>query len=174
MPGCEQSAVRMGPATRRGALAVPILLRFTRHCWRGRVLDLQPAVSAPGAVRRAQTLRHDALAAERTSLAVDDRAIRDKCALNTMPAGLPRSSDLRVLLRISSGSRRKSSPSSSSRSKAQRTAVALDRCPRMRSKTASPFWSVTIASPSMRQERAGSTATAAAASGKRPNRGRYA
>ena len=46
-----------------------------------------------------------------------------------MPACLPRSSDFRVLLRVSIGSRRKSSPSSSSRSKAQRTAAALGRLP---------------------------------------------
>ena len=39
---------------------------------------------------------------------------------------------------------------------------------RLRSNTASPFRSVTIASPSMRHERAGRAATAAAASGKRP------
>ena len=37
-----------------------------------------------------------------------------------MPACLPRRSDLRVLLRVSVGSRRRSSPSSSIRSKAQR------------------------------------------------------
>jgi uncharacterized membrane protein len=50
----------------------------------------------------------------------------------------------------------------------QLTATALGWCRRIRSNTASPFWSVTIASPSIRHERAGSAATAAAASGKRP------
>jgi hypothetical protein len=40
--------------------------------------------------------------------------------------------------------------------------------PADQSNTARPLWSVTIASPSMRQERAGSAATAAAARGKRP------
>jgi hypothetical protein len=38
---------------------------------------LQPAVGATGAIRGSQPLRHDALAAERTSLPVDDCAIRD-------------------------------------------------------------------------------------------------
>ena len=90
-----------------------------------------------------------------------------KCALNAIPARLLRKSDFRVLLRVSIGMRRKSSPSSSSRSKAQRTAASLGRCPRMRSNTARPLWSVTIASPSIRQERAGSAATAATICGKR-------
>jgi hypothetical protein len=90
----------------QGALTVPIL-RLARDCRRVRVLYLQPALGAAGAVRRAQALRHDTLTTERASLAVDDRAIRDvKCALNTMPACLPRRSDLRVLLRVSIGSRR--------------------------------------------------------------------
>jgi hypothetical protein len=88
-------------------------------------------------------------------------------SVNAMPACLPRSSDFRVLFRVSIGSRRKSSPSSSSRSNAQRTAGAPDWCPRMRSNTASPFWSVTIASPSIKHERADNPATAAATSGKR-------
>jgi hypothetical protein len=48
------------------------------------------------------------------------------------------------------------------------TAAALGWRPRMRSNTARPFWSVTIASPSIRHERADNAATAAAASGKRP------
>jgi hypothetical protein len=58
---------------------------------------------------------------------------------------LPRSIDFRVLLRVSLGSRRKSSPSNSIRSKAQMTAAALGRCLRMRSNTASTFWSVMFA-----------------------------
>ena len=46
-----------------------------------------------------------------------------ECALNAMPACLPRSSDFRVLLRVSMA------PAAS---KAQRTAGAPDRCPEMR------------------------------------------
>jgi hypothetical protein len=42
----------------------PIVLDFPLHGGRGRVLDLQPAVSAAGSIGRAEALRHDALATE--------------------------------------------------------------------------------------------------------------
>src|SRR5205085_8561116 len=70
-------------------------------------------------------------------------------------------------LRSSIGSRRKSRPSSSSKSNAQRTALASAPRRRIRSKTASPFSSQTMASPSIRQERTGSLPTAIAIKGKR-------
>ncbi len=90
-------------------LAIPIFFGFTPDSRRSGVLDLEPTVSATGPIRRAEPLRHDALAPERASLTVDDRAVRDvKCALNAMPACLPRGSDFKVLLRVSIGSRRKS------------------------------------------------------------------
>ena len=53
----------------------PILLGLATHRWRVRVLDLDPAISAAGAVGRAQPFRHDALAAERAGVLVDDRAV---------------------------------------------------------------------------------------------------
>ena len=102
-----------------GRASVPVFFSFAPDRGCGRVLDLHPTVGATGAIGRTEPLRDNALATERASLTVDDRAIRVKCALNAMPACLPRSSDFRVLLRVSIGSRRKSSPSSSSRSKAQ-------------------------------------------------------
>src|SRR6516162_6233742 len=68
--------------------------------------------------------------------------------------------------RSSIGRRRKSLPSSSSRSNAQCTAEALLPCPRIRSKTASPFSSQTIASPSIMHDRTGSDLSAIAMAGK--------
>ena len=57
---------------------VPLLLGLARDCRRRRILDFQPAVGAARAIRRAEALRHDAFATERTSLAVDDRSVRDE------------------------------------------------------------------------------------------------
>jgi hypothetical protein len=54
---------------------VPLLLGLARDRRRRRVLDFDPAVGAAGPVRRTQTLRHDALTAERAGILVDDRAI---------------------------------------------------------------------------------------------------
>jgi len=45
-------------------LSAPILLGLSLHRWRFRVLELQPVLRAAGAVTRAETLRHDALATE--------------------------------------------------------------------------------------------------------------
>src|ERR1700730_5217363 len=58
--------------------STPLFLSLARDCRRSRILDLQPAVRATGAVRGSQPLRDDALATERASLTVDDRAIRDE------------------------------------------------------------------------------------------------
>jgi hypothetical protein len=72
------------------------------------------------AVRRADPLRYDALAAELAGLLVDDLAVADVM----MPGdGLRSKSWVSPALRISIGSLRKSSPSSSSKSKAQSTAA---------------------------------------------------
>jgi hypothetical protein len=55
---------------------VPLLRGRVRDRRRRGELDPQPAVGVPGAVRRAQALRYDALAAERGRRAViDDRAL---------------------------------------------------------------------------------------------------
>ena len=60
------------------SILIPLLLGLARDRGRRRVLDLHPTVGASRAVRRAEALRHDALAAERASLAVNDRSIRDE------------------------------------------------------------------------------------------------
>ena len=70
-------------------------------------------------------------------------------------------------LRSSIGCRRKSSPSSSIRSKAQCTVVGSALWPRIRSNTARPLSSHTMASPLIRQERAGKAAIAIATKEKR-------
>ena len=49
-----------------------ILLRLALHRWRCRVLELEPVPRAAANVRRAQTLRHDPLAAELAGVAVDE------------------------------------------------------------------------------------------------------
>ena len=90
-----------------------------------------------------------------------------KCSFKTRPCcGLRRSLASRCL-RCSIGTRRKSSPSISSRSKAHRMALAWLRERRISSNTARPLSSQAMASPSIKQERPGSAATAAAASGNR-------
>ena len=50
-----------------------LLLGLARDRRRRRVLDLQPAVDAAGAVGRAEALRQDTIAAERAGVFVDDR-----------------------------------------------------------------------------------------------------
>jgi len=57
------------------ASPAPIFLGFARDRGRCRVLDLYPAASAAGVVRRADTLRHNALAAERAGALVEDRPL---------------------------------------------------------------------------------------------------
>jgi hypothetical protein len=69
--------------------------------------------------------------------------------------------------RSSIGRRRRSWPSSSSKSNAQSTALADAPWRRIRSKMATPFSSQTIASPSIRHDRTGSLPTAVAIKGKR-------
>src|SRR4029078_9573347 len=51
----------------------PILFRLAPHCWRRRVINLEPVVDSSGAVRRTAPLRHDALTAERAVVLVDGR-----------------------------------------------------------------------------------------------------
>src|SRR6476469_8447235 len=54
---------------------MPLLFRLAPNRRRRRVLDLEPVRRSAGAVRRAQPLRHDALAAERARVLVDRRAV---------------------------------------------------------------------------------------------------
>ena len=67
---------------------------------------------------------------------VNDRTFHTKCRLKEMPACLWRRSRLRVRLRTSMGSRRRSAPSSSSESKAQSVTASSWRRYLSRSKTA--------------------------------------
>jgi hypothetical protein len=53
----------------------PIDLALTLHGGRVRVLDLDPSISATHAVRGPKALGYDALAAERTSILVDQSAV---------------------------------------------------------------------------------------------------
>src|SRR5262249_41630053 len=69
--------------------------------------------------------------------------------------------------RVSIGLRRKSLPSTSSKSNAQRTAFASAPLRRIKSNTASPLSSQTIASPSIKHDPTASLPTAIAIKGKR-------
>jgi len=84
-----------------------------------------------------------------------------------MPECDPRNNFASNAFRFSIASRRKSWPSSSSRSNAQSTALASAPWRRIKSKTASPLSSQTIASPSINQERTRSLPTGAAINGNR-------
>ena len=55
---------------------VPLFFSFAPDRGCGRVLDLHPTVGAARSIGRTEPLRHDALATERPSLTVDDRAMR--------------------------------------------------------------------------------------------------
>ncbi len=71
----------------------------------GRVFDLNPAIGAADAIRRAKSLGHDTLAAERAGLAEDNSAFGIESRLKTMPGCARRNSPLRVRLRTPMGSR---------------------------------------------------------------------
>ena len=90
-----------------------------------------------------------------------------KNSFKTIPGCGPRTSFASLRLRYSMDERRKSSPSSSIRSKAIRMASPPWRSRRIKSNTARPLALVTMASPSSRNEFAGSAPTASAASGNR-------
>src|ERR1700751_988884 len=109
--------------------------------------------NSTGAVRRAKPLRHGALATELTCRPVDARTV-------VLEILIEYDAQMRTLeqlgehaLRFSIGWRRKSLPSSSSRSNAQSTAEANAPWRRIKSKTASPSPSQTIASPSIKPDR---------------------
>ena len=81
-------------------------------------------IGSTRAIRRAEALRHDALAAECAGVPEDDRPVAG-VVLVEGDALVGMTEKLRqVRLRSSIGMRRRSSPSSSSRSNAQSTAAA--------------------------------------------------
>ena len=105
----------------------PILLGFPVNCRCARVLHLEPIRRAPRTISRVLPLRHDALA-KLASTGEDGRAIAFRCSLNRMRGPALATTLASVALRTSSGSRRKSSPFSSIRSKASHRRVgALGR-----------------------------------------------
>ena len=94
-----------------------------------RVFSLHPAVSAArtiGRPRRLETMPSQPKAQACVKMTAPSPS---KSSLKTMLEWAPRSSLARRCLRTSMGFRRKSSPFSSSRSNAQCTALASDRCP---------------------------------------------
>ena len=97
----------------------PVLLRFPLHRRRVRVLALDPVRRAPRSIARVAALRHDAFEAELAGV-LRTRAglLSSRCSLNRRPDAARASRLASVALRTASGSRRRSSPSSSIRSKA--------------------------------------------------------
>ena len=113
----------------------PILLCLTLHGRRLRILDLDPMSRATRSVGRAEPLRDDALAAERARFLENCRRRRLEVLVENQAddAGFAAAGP-EPRLRCSIGTRRKSSPSSSSRSNAHRIALAWSRCRRISSK----------------------------------------
>src|SRR5215510_10756593 len=74
-PGAIRTRRMARSGTPRPSLTAPLLLDLTLHCRCGRVLDLEPMVDAAGAIRRAEPLRHDALATESAGVFEDSRSI---------------------------------------------------------------------------------------------------
>ena len=99
--------------------SAPILFRLAPDRWRLRVLELEPVRRTAGAIARAQPLGDDALAAELAGVLENRQpAIVRQVLVQPRPGRLLRRTLASVALRISIGSRRRSVPSSSSRSKA--------------------------------------------------------
>ena len=98
----------------------PILLRLPPDRRRGRVLELEPVRRAAGAVARAEPLGDDALAAELAGVLEHRQpaVVLQVLVQAHAVAWLLRRMLASVALRVSIGSRRRSVPSSSSRSKA--------------------------------------------------------
>jgi hypothetical protein len=92
---------------------------------RGRVLELEPIARAARDVARAQPLRDNALQPILQACRKTTSPACRKCSFSRSPAPLPRSTLASVALRVSIGSRRRSTPSSSKRER-QRADRATD------------------------------------------------
>ena len=100
-------------------LSPPILFRLTPHRLARRILHLDPIPRAAGAVARTLALRDDALAAKLAGVAEDQLGILvSMCSFSRMPSAARARMRASSVLRCSIGSRRRSSPFSSIRSKA--------------------------------------------------------
>jgi hypothetical protein len=75
-----RSFLMSGQMARANLCLFPLLLGLPLHCRRGRVLELEQVPRAAADIRRAQALRHDALAAEVAGMAKDDIAARTHLA----------------------------------------------------------------------------------------------
>src|SRR6202008_3130346 len=74
-PGAIRTRRMARSGTPPPSLAGPTLLCLASHRGRGRFFNLDQMADAAGAIRRAEPLRHDALATERTGVLKDNRAI---------------------------------------------------------------------------------------------------
>ena len=113
-------------ASRRQLLAnALLLLALHRRC--RQVLHLEPIRRAAGAIHRVLALRHDAFESHLAGVGEDGRAVALNMLLNRMPGLALATIDASAALRTSSGSRRRSSPFSSIRSKAYRNVLSWRR-----------------------------------------------
>src|SRR5262249_28711026 len=104
-------------------LLAPVFFGVPSHRFARRVLELEPVLRAPGSVARAEPLRHDAFEAHLAGVPEYALAIVGEVLVQTQTRKAPtqpaRERRLAMgALRVSMGSRRRSWPSSSSRSKA--------------------------------------------------------
>src|SRR5262245_47360580 len=127
-PGSSSAPRRVDRSpTRRGSGAraspAPVLFRFAFHRRRRRILELEPVAGAAGHVAGSQALRHDALEAHPAGVREHGRPV----GLDVLVAARARRAAAvtpNVALRVSSGSCRRSPPSSSISSAACRLSSA--------------------------------------------------
>src|SRR6516225_11023694 len=74
-PSFEERLVVFSPSSSLPPLPAPIFFGLTLHCWRRRVLHLEPVVRTAGPVARAEALRDDALQPELAGVAEHDVAL---------------------------------------------------------------------------------------------------
>ena len=106
------------------SLFTPVFLRLALHRRCIRVLHFEPIGRAAGTIGRILALRHDAFEAELAGMVEDGRAIALDMLVEPDAGPALASTLASVALRTSSGSRRRSSPFSSIRSKAYRNVLS--------------------------------------------------
>src|SRR5215471_2074183 len=102
------------------SLFTPVFLRLALHRRRIRVFHFEPVGRAARTVGRALPLRHGTFEPHLAGMGEDSRAIPLDMLVNRMPGRALATMDASVALRTWRGSRRRSSPFNSMRSKAYR------------------------------------------------------
>src|SRR6266699_460354 len=108
-------------------LLAPFFLLFTFHGRCIQVFHFKPVGQAAGTVGRILPLRDNAFEAKLAGMGKDGRTIAFDMLVDRMPGRALARIDASVALRTCSGSRRRSSPFNSMRSKAVRNTLSLAR-----------------------------------------------